>query len=300
MRYFILILLIACQPQLAQQSGIYAIHFCPQDCEQPLTTILKNSPDNRCAFYDLNTITPLINQQNLLIFQDNFKGIGKKIPATHGGLMHNKFCLLKSNIIMTGSMNPTKNGMTKNANILFFIQGKALFENYENEYYYLQGKQKQTPNPLINHATNNQSFLIENYFCPRDNCEEHVLKTIKKANHTIRFMLFSFTSDAIGQALIQQHRRGIHVTGILEPSQFNKYSEEKTLQKANISFIIDQRNGKLHHKTFIIDNTTVIIGSYNPTRNGNERNNENILIIHDAKITKQFIDEYERLANSAS
>jgi phosphatidylserine/phosphatidylglycerophosphate/cardiolipin synthase-like enzyme len=51
----------------------------------------------------------------------------------------------------------------------------------------------------------------------------------------------------------------------------------------------------MHHKVFIIDNKTVITGSYNPTKNANERNDENILIIHDKKIAEKYLKEFERI-----
>ena len=42
----------------------------------------------------------------------------------------------------------------------------------------------------------------------------------------------------------------------------------------------------LRRKVFIIDESVVITGSYNPTQNGDESNDENVLIIHDALIAK--------------
>ena len=51
----------------------------------------------------------------------------------------------------------------------------------------------------------------------------------------------------------------------------------------------------MHNKVFVIDNKTVITGSYNPTKNANERNDENILIIHDKKIAEKFLNEFNNL-----
>ena len=46
-----------------------------------------------------------------------------------------------------------------------------------------------------------------------------------------------------------------------------------------------------------LDNETVITGSYNPTANGNQNNDENILIIHDKEIAAQYDKEFERIFN---
>ena len=51
----------------------------------------------------------------------------------------------------------------------------------------------------------------------------------------------------------------------------------------------------MHHKVFIIDNETVVTGSMNPTGNGNSKNDENILIIHDSEIAKQYAEEFWRI-----
>ncbi len=48
----------------------------------------------------------------------------------------------------------------------------------------------------------------------------------------------------------------------------------------------------MHHKVFIIDEKIVITGSYNPTKNANENNDENLLIIHDKKIAEKYLEEF--------
>ncbi|PIZ50622.1 hypothetical protein COY27_06455 [Candidatus Woesearchaeota archaeon CG_4_10_14_0_2_um_filter_33_13] len=48
----------------------------------------------------------------------------------------------------------------------------------------------------------------------------------------------------------------------------------------------------MHHKVFIIDNRTVITGSYNPTGGGDKSNDENILIVEDEEIAGRFVEEF--------
>ncbi len=55
----------------------------------------------------------------------------------------------------------------------------------------------------------------------------------------------------------------------------------------------------MHHKTFIIDQETVITGSFNPTGGGDKRNDENVLIITDKNIAKEFMDEYWKVRKEA-
>ena len=46
---------------------------------------------------------------------------------------------------------------------------------------------------------------------------------------------------------------------------------------------------------FIIDDKIVITGSMNPSKNGNEKNDENILIIHNPEIGALYREEFERI-----
>ncbi len=56
----------------------------------------------------------------------------------------------------------------------------------------------------------------------------------------------------------------------------------------------------MHHKVLIIDEETVITGSFNPTKNGDEGNDENVLIIHDKEIAKKFLGEFNYLKKKFS
>ena len=54
------------------------------------------------------------------------------------------------------------------------------------------------------------------------------------------------------------------------------------------------RSGKMHHKVIIIDDETVITGSYNYSKNAENSNDENILIIKNAKIASRYFKEFKR------
>jgi len=133
---------------------------------------------------------------------------------------------------------------------------------------------------------------IENYFCPEDLCEDKVYNILEKANESIYFMTYSFTSDRLGNLILNKN---ITKKGVFDRSQAgSKYSEYWRLQNFSV---LDANKGLMHHKVFIIDEKIVVTGSYNPTMNGNENNDENILIIHDEKIAEKYLDEFERVYN---
>ena len=55
----------------------------------------------------------------------------------------------------------------------------------------------------------------------------------------------------------------------------------------------------MHAKVIILDEETVIFGSYNFTRSAEENNDENVLIIRDAGVARLFLEEFERIYSAA-
>ena len=248
-----------------------------------------------CAFYDLEAelLIQLLKEKDaeVIVFEDNYQGYGTQVSSR--GLMHNKFCIDGNNII-TGSTNPTYRGFNVNNNNLVVINSKTIANNYLEEYYELQINQElQTLNPKVNLS----GTLIENYFCPDDECEEKVLNILRNAKSEIKFMVFSFTSDPIGDLLIKR-KDEVKLQGLMESSQFNRYAEFEKLTNAGIDVKAERTGTNLHHKVFIIDKSIVITGSYNPTKSGTERNDENILIIHNKEIAKQYLEEFDKIYSS--
>ena len=91
--------------------------------------------------------------------------------------------------------------------------------------------------------------------------------------------MFNFTSQEIADSLISAQLRGIDVNGIMEKSQNSKYSVFNKLNNSRINVTWDTNPANMHHKVFIIDGTTLITGSTNPSNNGLNNNDENIVII---------------------
>jgi len=256
--------------------GFYELYVCPPtDCEEVMLQHLDES--YYCAFYDLRLerIKNALDENKVLIDEDYYKGYGRKISMT--GLMHNKFCT-NGQITITGSFNPTTNGKI-NKNLVIIVNSKKIAENYLEEYEEIKlehkyGKTKYT-------TVHFNDFKLNNYFCPEDDCEEKVIKQIRKAKESIYFEQFSFTSTPIKQELIKKHLQGIKVTGIFDKlSAKTKWSIFKELNQTGINVSIWKGKGKLHNKIFVIDNSTWIVGSYNPTKNGNTKNDENMVIIN--------------------
>jgi len=121
---------------------------------------------------------------------------------------------------------------------------------------------------------------IQVYFSPKGGCTEAIVKELGNAKATVLVQAYSFTSAPIAKALVDAHKRGVKVEVILDKSQKGeKYSSADFVINAGIPTKIDTKHAIAHNKVMIIDSATVVTGSFNFTKNAEESNAENLLVI---------------------
>ena len=215
-------------------------------------------------------------------------------------LMHNKFVIIDSHQVWTGSMNFTVNGAYKNDNNLIQIRSSRLAENYTAEFeemfiddFFGDYIVDNTPH----NSLNIQGTRVDTYFSPDDGTAAEIIDLILGAEQNIYFAAFSFTSDPIAAALIDKASQGVSVSGIFEESQYhsNRGGEYDNLKNAGLDVHLDGNSRNMHHKFYIIDEEIVITGSYNFSRSAEERNDENTLMIYNADIAAQYLEEFQRV-----
>jgi len=289
-------------PQTSYDVGDITVLFCPKDnCTRAFLDITENK-EIKCAMYDLDQ--PLIKERIgessfPLIIDDETKieGLTNTIKDSSSGLMHNKFCIINESIVWTGSMNPTDRGTSVNNNNVIIIHSKKIASNYIHEYEEMRSGIFHKGDQLDNPITNLGDTKITTAFCPDDGCQEQVLTHLKSAQSSIYFMTFSFTDYKIANILIEKSK-SMPVQGIMEKSQAKgTYSVLPAFTDTPVMAQMDESSRTMHHKVFIIDESIVITGSYNPTKSGNERNDENLLIIESKEIAKQFLAEFTEVRN---
>ncbi|MBT4151420.1 DUF1669 domain-containing protein, partial [Candidatus Woesearchaeota archaeon] len=283
-----------------EDQGDIKIYFCPhQECETALVNFIDSAEEElHCALFDIglesiqDKLLEKSKQIDVKIVTDD--GYLKKfnysfVRKDRSGLMHNKFCIVDGKKISTGSMNPTNNGAHKNNNNLLLIESSTLADNYEAEFQemwdgtYKKGENVLNPNVKVG------DVMFENYFCPEDHCANHIKEELQKAETSIHFMTFSFTHEGIANAMLLKHLDNVSVEGVMEARQVSKYSQFMRLDTAGIDVVKDSNKNNMHHKVFIIDGKTVVTGSFNPSKNGDSRNDENILIIRDETIASRYL-----------
>ncbi len=285
--------------------GTIALYFCPhEDCETALLEFLNSAEQSiHCALFDigLESVQQMLLEKSeaievLAVTDNNYleKFSYPFVRSDSYGLMHNKFCIIDGEKVSTGSMNPTFNGAHKNNNNLLFIESGVLAQNYEDEFQEMWGGTFKRGERVKNPDVKIGDTLMHNYFCPEDLCAERIKEELKKAQGSIYFMAFSFTHDGIANVMLLKRLDGIKIKGVMETRQVNEHSVFNLLQYqlGEENILKDKNPQNMHHKVFIIDEKTVITGSMNPTGGGDERNDENVLIIEDEGIARRFVDEF--------
>ncbi|MBI2548814.1 hypothetical protein HYW21_05685 [Candidatus Woesearchaeota archaeon] len=300
------------------------ILFCPtDDCPEKLYQFLAVATASiHCAFFEINDYESLNLIQSkvnngldvrLVVDADNLdtlaienKDNDNVVKAdTSRAFMHNKFCILDKSVVWTGSFNPTEGGQ-ENDNHVLIINSTYLARNYEEEFDELwqgtfgRGKKTSYPRLIVNNA------LFENYFCP-DDCGDkgkgginRVVQLINDAQGSIEIAMFAFTADSVTEALVRAQQRGVSITVLVEKRNVHLLgSEVQRLKEQGITVLVDGNPQIMHHKFMIIDDTIVLLGSFNFSENANARNDENMIIFHDASVAQRFLQEFERLLRSS-
>lgn len=136
---------------------------------------------------------------------------------------------------------------------------------------------------------------IDVYFSPSGGCTAAIIKEINAAKKQILVQAYSFTSAPIAKALVNAHKRGVSVQVILDKSQKKAgYSSFTFLKNSGIQTFIDYDHAIAHNKIMIIDNDTVITGSFNFTKAAEEKNAENLLIIKSTDLMYIYKDNWLR------
>ena len=134
---------------------------------------------------------------------------------------------------------------------------------------------------------------LEVYFSPQDGSLDQVIAQVNAAQSTIDFAIFFFTEDALRDALIAAHGRGVQIRGLWdELGAANGSSDDEALCAAGIALKIEDTPGKMHHKLMVVDaggaDPRVVTGSLNWSAAGDDRNSENTVIVHDGVTAQAY------------
>jgi len=226
------------------------------------------------------------------------------IEDQRSGLMHNKFMIVDSQTTWTGSMNLSTSSIFHHNNNSIMIKSPQLAANYSAEFKRLFEEKLFGPNA---HEVPNREVIVSGisfrtYFSPKGGGQDAVMEELKKAKKSIRFMVFSMTDKTMNDIILEkQTKENVRVDGVFDDCMAkSSYSSYRVFKpNSNIQLYRDGNEALMHHKVIIIDDETVITGSFNYSANAEKTNNENILMIKSTGIANQYNNEFFKLRNAA-
>ena len=102
--------------------------------------------------------------------------------------------------------------------------------------------------------------------------------------------------------MLERTRAGVTLAGVFEKTLVAANpgsSEYDELHSSGLDVRLDGNPKNMHDKIILIDEVTVITGSYNFTAAAEDKNDENILIIHNADIAALYLQDFQRIYQRA-
>ncbi len=213
------------------------------------------------------------------------------------GLMHDKIWLFDKSILWTGSCNITVNGLFRNNNDVVVLFSEDAAAIYEKEFDEMRAGEFGTTSTstVDEQAINIAGTEVRVFFGAEDEVIDHISPIVQSAEKSVRFMAYSFTHDTLGDAVIDRYEQGKDVMGIFElRGSETEYSELGRMYDLGIQVRQDGNSRTFHFKNFVLDENTVMTGSFNFSESADESNDENLLLIGNETIAQLYIDEFDR------
>ncbi len=148
----------------------------------------------------------------------------------------------------------------------------------------------------ISSGPESNGISAEAFFCPADACEQRVAAAIESAEHSVDVAIYSFTSREIYGALMRAHDKGARVRVVADALQASSGSSiVDGLEGEGVEVRLFPKGVTMHNKFAVIDNSLVITGSYNWTKNASYYNRENLVMLFGKGLAGRYGQEFFRL-----
>lgn len=181
--------------------------------------------------------------------------------------------------------------------VVLAVLGMFAKDNLINEFRFWFPSAPISPEPMGVHAEGS----IEVVFSPNKGATAAIVRALSQARSSILVSAYNFTSKEIAQALLAAKKRNLQIKVILDKSQMTqRYSSATFFTNQGIDLRIDIKHAIFHNKVMIIDDKTVITGSFNFTKAAETKNAENVLIIRNNKsLAQRYKQDWEEHWNRA-
>ncbi|MDX2165035.1 MAG: phospholipase D family protein [Gammaproteobacteria bacterium] len=133
-------------------------------------------------------------------------------------------------------------------------------------------------------------------FTPGQNCTQQIVDVIDNTQKILLIQAYQFTSPSISKAVVLAKHRGVDVKLILDKSQYSqgKYCSALFFAHEGVPVWIDYRPNIAHNKIMVSDNTKIVTGSFNFSKNAQAHNAENMLIITNPQLASKYTRNFDR------
>jgi len=233
------------------------------------------------------------------------------------GIMHNKFMSIDADYpetawVFTGSMNWTSNNMYNDFNNIIIFQDQSIARGYRIEFEEMWGGSgaqpgnangvfgpSKTNNTPAIYVMGDNNTLVESFFSPTDNTNGGIIKTIHTTDYNLDYAVLAFTRTDIADAIISEDDLFLtQIRGMIEQTS-DPSCEYTYLQNAGQTvFSHESIPYDLHHKYCIVDynnldsDPLVLTGSHNWSSAAQTTNDENTVVVHDARIANLYLQEF--------
>lgn len=145
---------------------------------------------------------------------------------------------------------------------------------------------------------------MEIHFTRTESIANRIVQLLHDATASVDGALYRFSHPGLAQALEETAARGVRIRLLVDG---NKYRESRTTQELlagqvlpfRLSYGRQGRGTKMHHKFVVIDQATVLTGSYNWTIESEDENYENLLIVREPQPVEAYSREFDALWTAA-
>jgi phosphatidylserine/phosphatidylglycerophosphate/cardiolipin synthase-like enzyme len=132
------------------------------------------------------------------------------------------------------------------------------------------------------------------FFTPPTGAGKALVHWIDEARQEVLVQAYGFTHNAIAQALLRAHLRGVRVSVLLDQksSSTNRYVID-LLQSSQVGLRFDGEHAIAHNKVMVIDQRVVVTGSFNFTNSADTRNAENLLILESPALAARYLANWQ-------
>ena len=251
------------------------------------------------------------------IQNNNFGDAALAVKEKHQhNRMHNKFLVRDSAHVWTGSANFTVGALDMQDNNAVIVDSPQLASMYSEVFEDLRGIEHKHPNGAASVSPKEEKrepveidkhTKVTPYFLPRDSAviESAIVDLLKNAKR-VRIMSYLISSQPILEALLRFQNPKADIRGIFDPTGMAEASrsnegdrfwflkDTKRFVAAPSGPYNPSETDFMSNKAMIIDDRTVITGSYNFSRDP-ENSDDNMLMINSSHVRGAFSSFFDAM-----